>query len=409
MFSGVSVKTLRRIKKEGSINQGRWNTPGKSRPHSATVSNLDNFDVSAIRNKINEFYGVKKQVPTLRSLHNELKEAIGFMGCRETLRKILHKNGFEFLNNKNERTLLTEKYDIAAWRHRFLRTINEKRLEGKQIIYLDETYVHQNYKVKKSWQGPSTSGVTSKISLGKRHIIVHAGSEEGFVPGALLVFSTKSKSADYHDDMNSTNFMKWLEEMLIPNLSKPSVLVMDNASYHVKQVNKPPVMSDTKANIRIWLQENNIHFEEFHTKAELMCIVKDNKLKPVFEAEELVKKHNHEILLLPPYHCDLNAIELVWSQAKRKVASKNIGIPGSEMQNLIKECFLSITANDWKKYTDHVLSVENQYKLRDSIVENELERFIIHVGDSSSSEKSDEDDSILSGVEFLESDLDYDS
>lgn len=412
--SDVSVKTLRRIKTEGSKNQGQWNTPGKNRPHSATVSNLDNFDISAIRNKINEFYGVRKQVPTLRSLHNELKEAIEFTGCRETLRKILHNNGFVFQNNKNERALLTEKYEIAAWRHRFLRTIHKKRLEGKQIIYLDETYVHQNYKVKKSWQGPSTSGVTTNISSGKRHIIVHAGSEEGFVPGALLVFSTKSKSADYHDDMNATNFMKWFEEMLMPNLTKPSVIVMDNASYHVKQVNKPPTMSASKANLRIWLQENNIHFEEYHTKAELMCLVKDNKPAVVYEAEVLLKKHshihNHEILLLPPYHCDLNAIELVWSQAKRKVASKNLGIPGSEMQNLIKECFLSITADDWKKYTDHVLNVENQYKLRDRITENELEPFIIHLGDSSSSsEESNEADSILSGVEFLESDFNYDS
>lgn len=243
---------------------------------------------------------------------------------------------------------------------------------------------------------------------------MHAGSEEGFVPGALLVFSTKSKSADYHDDMNATNFMKWFEEMLMPNLTKPSVIVMNNASYHVKQVNKPPTMSASKANLRIWLQENNIHFEEYHTKAELMCLVKDNKPAVVYEAEVLLKKHshihNHEILLLPPYHCDLNAIELVWSQAKRKVASKNLGIPGSEMQNLIKECFLSITADDWKKYTDHVLNVENQYKLRDRITENELEPFIIHLGDSSSSsEESNEADSILSGVEFLESDFNYDS
>jgi transposase len=407
-ISEISVKTLRRIKKEGSLNQGQWNTPGKKRPHSATISNLDDFDINAIRNKLNEFYCVKKQVPTLRTLHTDLVEAIGFRGCRETLRKILHNNGFEFLNNKNERAMLIEKYEIAAWRHRYLRTIQNKRLEGKQIIYIDETYVHQHYKLKKSWQGPSTSGVTSKISSGKRHIIVHAGSEEGFVPGALLVFSTKSKLADYHDDMNSSNFMKWLEEMLLPNLNKPCVLVMDNASYHVKQMNKPPTMSDSKANIQKWLQENNIDFERHHTKAELMCFVRDNKLAPVYEAEEILKKfshiHNHEILYLPPYHCDLNAIELVWSQAKRQIASKNIGRSGNEMENLIKESFESITMTDWKKYTDHVINVEHQYKIKDGIVETELEKFIINVGDTSSSESSD---TYL--AEYLETDFSYDS
>lgn len=132
-FSDVSVRSLRRIKKEGSLNQGKWNTPGKKRPHPLKVSNLDNFDISAIRNKINEYYCVKKQVPTLRSLHNELKATIGFSGCRETLRKILHDNGFEFKNNQNERALLIERYDIAAWRHRYLRQVNKRRSEGKPI------------------------------------------------------------------------------------------------------------------------------------------------------------------------------------------------------------------------------------------------------------------------------------
>lgn len=407
-LSEISVPTLRRIRKEGSLNQGKWNTPGKKRPHPKKIS-LDSFDISAIRNKINEYYCVKKQVPTLRSLHNELKDAIGFGGGRETLRKILHDNGFEFKNNQNERTLLVERYEIAAWRHRYLRQIHQKRQEGKPIIYLDETYVHQNYKVKKSWQGPSTSGVTTKISSGKRHIVVHAGSEEGFVPGALLVFSTKSKSADYHDDMNSTNFVKWLDQKLIPNLNRPSVIVMDNASYHVTQLNKPPTMSNNKSDIKKWLQENNIDFEEYHSKEELMCIVQENKPAPTYQAAELLKSHGHEVLMLPPYHCDLNPIELVWSQAKRKIASKNIGIPANEMENLIKECFESITPSDWKKYTDHILNIENKYKEKDGILANDLESFIINVGEDSSTSQEFGDSDRISGVEYLESDFDYDS
>lgn len=208
-------------------------TPGKKRPHNKTVSNLDSFDIQAIRNKINEYYVVKKQVPTLRSLLTDLKESIAFTGCRETLRQILLTNGFVFKQNKNQRSVLVERYDIAAWRHRFLRTIALKRQQGKKIVYLDETYIHQNYKPKKSWQGPSTQGAIDNISSGKRFIIVHAGSESGFVPNALLVFSTKSTKADYHHDMNASNFNKWLREKLIPNLTEPSIIVMDNVSYHI--------------------------------------------------------------------------------------------------------------------------------------------------------------------------------
>lgn len=403
-FSGVSIRTLRTIKKEGSTNQGEWNTPGKKRPRPSTVSKLDNFDVTAIRNKINEFYCVKKQVPTLRTLHAELKESIGFSGCCETLRKILHQNGFQFKRNKEERSILMENFEISGWRQRFLRSIHKKRQEGKLIVYLDETYVHQNYRPKKSWQGPSTSGVVEKISSGKRHIIVHAGSEQGFVPNSLLVFSTKSKAADYHDDMNSVNFLKWLREMLIPNLTEPSVIVMDNASYHVTQINKPPTMHSLKADIQKWLRENKIPYEECYKKEELMCLVEENRVGPVYAAEEILKQHGHEVLKLPPYHCDLNAIELIWSLAKRKVASRNLGLHGSETENLIRECFSMITPADWKKCTDHVINVEEKYKSKDNILDTELAPFIIQVRES-----DDESDDSLSGVEFLESDFDYDS
>lgn len=87
VFAEVSVRTLKRIKNEGVVNEGVWSTPGKKRPHQSTVSNLDSFDMDVIRNKLNEFYIVRKQVPTLRTLLAELKESIGFSGSHETLRR----------------------------------------------------------------------------------------------------------------------------------------------------------------------------------------------------------------------------------------------------------------------------------------------------------------------------------
>lgn len=407
-FAEVGVTTLKKIKKEGSVNEGMWSTPGKKRPHKSSVSDLDSFDIDAIRNKINEFYIVRKEVPTLRTLLEELRSSIGFSGCRETLRKILIANGFEFKKNKNERLVLVERFDIAAWRHRYLRQIAAKRAEGKPIIYLDETYVHKNYKPKMSWQGPTTSGAPQPsplehISSGKRYIIVHAGSETGFVPNALLVFSTKSRLADFHHDMNAENFNKWLKEKLIPNLHEPSVIVMDNASYHTVQKNKVPTTQTRKAEIQEWLDSNGINYEDSLTKPELLCLVNKHKPEPLYVADELLKQYGHEVLRLPPYHCDLNPIELIWSSAKRMVAKKNINLPAKETETLIKTSFGRITAEDWKTMTDHIINVENKYKQRDHITEEVLEEFIISVGDDDS---TDTDESLE--VEFLDSDFEYD-
>lgn len=84
---------------------------------------------------------------------------------------------------------------------------------------------------------------------------------------------------------------------------------MDNASYHVTQINKPPTVHNLKTDIKKWLPNNEILFEVYHKKAELLCLVNDNKPAPLYKAEELLKQHGHEVLKLLPYHCDINAIE----------------------------------------------------------------------------------------------------
>lgn len=84
--------------------------------------------------------------------------------------------------------------------------------------------------------------------------------------------------ADYRNaQLNAQNFHKWLQEKLIPDLNEPSVIVMDNASYHCIQINKAPTTQNLKSEIKAWLQSNDIPFEDYHTKAELLCLVNKNK------------------------------------------------------------------------------------------------------------------------------------
>ncbi|CAH2097730.1 unnamed protein product [Euphydryas editha] len=63
-MTGVSVNTVSRITKEGKIAASTSNkiTPGKSRPQTKKVD-LDDFELSAIRQKIHFFYVVKKSYP----------------------------------------------------------------------------------------------------------------------------------------------------------------------------------------------------------------------------------------------------------------------------------------------------------------------------------------------------------
>lgn len=266
---------------------------------------------------------------------------MGYDGSREHLRKILIALGFKYKRCQSERTALIERPYIAAKRAAYLnKIINNRNLPEelrKPTIYLDESYVHQSYKLKKCWQSIDVSGVKHNVSKGKRYIIVHAGSEKGFLPNALLMFTGTNKNADYHSEMNKTNFKKWVEEKLIPNLPPASIVVMDNAPYHSVVLNKAPTSATKVADIKEWLNENEIPFDEALKKPQLLMLVKRHKPEPKFEIDELLGEHGHTVVRLPPYHCDLNPIELIWGIAKHKIAAQNVGSIDIKVQFHLKK------------------------------------------------------------------------
>ena len=61
---------------------------------------------------------------------------------------------------------------------------------------------------------------------------MHAGCTNGFLPGCDLVFkSISTDGRDYHTEINTKTFEKWVKEQLEPVLPSKSLVIMDNASY----------------------------------------------------------------------------------------------------------------------------------------------------------------------------------
>ena len=87
-------------------------------------------------------------------------------------------------------------------------------------------------------------------SKGKRIVICHAGSTEGFVPNSLLLCGKKLSESyyDYHVDMNMDVFEDWFENTLLKNLpqGKKVLIVIDNAKYHSRLSEKKPTMNMKK-------------------------------------------------------------------------------------------------------------------------------------------------------------------
>lgn len=391
----MSEKTISRITQEGktaSSTSKKIVTPGKRRPRPKKI-NLDGFDLCAIRHKILQFYTVKKELPTLNKLRAVLKEDIDFEGSRATLHRILKSIGFKYKRCQSKRKILMERYDITAWRARYIEKMRKNRtIEKRPVVFLDETYIHNTYHAKSCWQSDEQPGLFTSESAGSRWIIAHAGSENGFINNAFLIFKSQSKSSDYHDDMNSSNFLKWMTEKLIPNLPERSLVVMDNAPYHCTQINKAPTMSNLKADMQKWLQENGVYFEESWTKAILFDLIKQNKGTPTYAVDELLKNHNHEVLKLPPYHCDLNPIEKIWSLVKRRVAEKNVDQDTKKIVKLTEDTFASVTPEDWFKQCKHVEHLEDKYFKNDGLIDEEMDWFIISTENDSETESDHDSD-----------------
>ena len=129
------------------------------------------------------------------------------------------------------------------------------------------------------------------------------------------------------------------------------------------------------------------------TKVELYQLVKQNKGDPIYEIDQLLHAHGHTVLRLPPYHCDLSPIELIWSQIKGRVARDNCNFTVAGILQATQSSMNQVTKENWIKCCEHVITIENQYKKNDGIVIPRVESCIIDMSASSVSSDSSADES----------------
>ena len=109
--------------------------------------------------------------------------------------------------------------------------------------------------------GTSKGTLSTPLGKGGRLILLHAGGYEGFVENGMLIFQSK-KTGDYHEEMDSERFEKWFSEQLLPKLPTNSIIVMDNAPYHSRQLNRAPTSATKKADILAWLDKHSIPYPQ---------------------------------------------------------------------------------------------------------------------------------------------------
>lgn len=99
--------------------------------------------------------------------------------------------------------------------------------------------------------------------------------------------------------MNATIFESWFSQMLL-NLEEPSIIVMDNASYHSSLAENYPKSNSRKADVQQWLRDKNIDFSPVETLDELREKVKLSMPRgKKYKLDELTFEMGHEVVGFP--------------------------------------------------------------------------------------------------------------
>ena len=67
-----------------------------------------------------------------------------------------------------------------------------------------------------------------------------------------------------------------------------------------------------KDRLKKWLDAKGVEYPQKALKPEMWQLArKKASEEPKYRVDDLIKNHGHEVLRLPPYHCDLNPIERI--------------------------------------------------------------------------------------------------
>lgn len=376
---GVGLATVNRVMASYRKDPDSINAPAQMRGRPGY--SVDTSHQEAIRAYIRKanLEGYHVTLESIRSLLQEKSPDESFHVS--TLARTLDRWGFEFGQGTRTQHLKEKDYIVVARQH-YLRKMRHNRILGKGLIrpevYLDESYVNKNHSNDFVWysneDGPWIQKPTGK---GERLIIMNAITRDGWVPEAKVVFKSTRKTGDYHGQMNWDLFQKWFVEQLLPNIPSQSIIVMDNAPYHnVLADHSAPTPACSKEKIRTWLESNKIPCKDDCLKVELVEILKKISPEPTYAIDVIASKQRHEVIRTPPYHPELQPIEICWGVVKNEVA-RNCDFSMDHLKLQLENSFEKVTAKTCQKIIKKVRSIEDAFWKEDAILDNEQKNHLL--------------------------------
>ncbi|EFP01944.1 hypothetical protein CRE_22865 [Caenorhabditis remanei] len=414
VFLGVDRSTVlyrsERLTNPAEARAGRKVKLSRKQLRRRAASELTPDDKKQLLGYLQTCWKEEKPV-TLLSLLEWAREAIDFQYGKSTLGYVLGGMGLAF-RMKSHNPIVEERKDLIKLREIFLRKMENLKSQNAYLSYFDETWVYQGMVLKRAGQFSSSTmyqrarllnpeapvpGPKKGASRGKRGIVAAVVTEEGVLKGSEQVWVSSGKledqTADNHSEMNSDLYEEYIKTRVLPELIKtadsanrPPVLVIDNAPYHNRYIDKDPTKSCRKGVIIDWLSTRGVSTPKKAKKPQVVKMLEnyiDSKGgRDVFKryvVDEYAKSLGVTVIRVPPYHYFLNPIELMWSQLKHEVMKAGTtSTPLAEVREKITISKLSIfevrqntlqflrnfSAESSMKLFQHVSQIEEEVRIK---------------------------------------------
>jgi len=312
-----------------------------------------------------------------KHVHALLKEAFGLEVHERTIQRHLKRMGFCWLRTRNRPRSLREKAEVRQQRHNYLYELRRNRqrppAERYQEIYVDESFLHHHHGGQYSWF--SDHDFVERMSgKGRRWCFIHAMQQTGLLAGTFLAFEAKHGKGDYHAQFDGTMFQRWFTGQLLSNIPQRSLIILDRCPFHTVGSDAMVPSQMKKGDLRQWLTERGIVWEEHWLRARLLEEMDKHRDKTPM-VELLAEAQGHKVLFLPVHHPELNPIELVWATVKHYCGAifSNSTSFKEQRQHLEESFERDITPEYCAKVYEHVQHREERYWTTDLIIDEDIE------------------------------------
>ena len=116
------------------------------------------------------------------------------------------------------------------------------------------------------------------------------------------------------------------------------IAIDNNASYQSRNSDSYRKPNWRKQQLIDWLKEKNVTIPDKALRAELWTMAKVEREKYSSKVvDEIAMRAGHTVIRLPPYHCELNPIELAWAAEKNFVAKENSEMKLDSVEKLFRK------------------------------------------------------------------------